>query len=102
MTFAWNIQQSRHHSLCPLATHQFYAARGCSKGPRADRTRVQDWKSLEHLPLDAESAGSVLRAWVVGRVDVLDAAWTDEMDLDDSSFIARPTIVRMLGRVHPE
>jgi hypothetical protein len=46
------------------------------------------WKSLEHLPLDAESAGLVLGAWVVGRVDVLDAAWTDEMDLDDSSFIA--------------
>ena len=51
---------------------------------------------------DADDAVSVLLAWIVGRVDVLDAAWSDEMNLDDGSFLARPTIVRMLGRVHPE
>jgi hypothetical protein len=51
---------------------------------------------------DADDAVSMLLAWIVGQVDVLDAAWSDEMNLDDGSFLARPTIVRMLGRVHPE
>src|SRR6266481_2688039 len=51
---------------------------------------------------DADDAVSVFLAWVVRRVDVLDASWSDEMNLDYGSFVAPPTIVRMLRRVHPE
>jgi CheY-like chemotaxis protein len=45
---------------------------------------------------------SVIFPRVVSRVDVVDASWANELDLQDRLFIPGPRVVRMSCRVHPQ